>query len=121
MDTARQSSFASNQRVTLTHLMERDESLLTFVPKHQPHTSETLDQRKPAKHAEFRVIAQDEWQSVVRYPAAQMMDVMNTNIGGEPAHNARQIIVRATVKRSLVQAPDVITAQSLCLVIADRG
>jgi hypothetical protein len=89
--------------------MERDESLLTFVPKHQPHTSETLDQRKPAKHAEFRVIAQDEWQSVVRYPAAQMMDVMNTNIGGEPAHNARQIVIRATVKRSLVQAPDVIT------------
>jgi hypothetical protein len=60
--------------------MERDESLLTFVPKHQP--PETLDQRKPAKHAEFRVIAQDEWQSVISYAAAPMMDVMNTNIGG---------------------------------------
>jgi len=38
-----------------------------------------------------------------------MMDVMNANIGGKPAHDARQIIMRATVKRSLVQAPDAIT------------
>ena len=32
----------SNQAISLTRLAERDESLLTFVPKHQPHTSETL-------------------------------------------------------------------------------
>jgi hypothetical protein len=56
--------------MTLTQLMERDESLLTFVPKHEPHTPETLDQRKPTNDAEFRVIAQDDWQSVVGYPAA---------------------------------------------------
>src|SRR6185437_2819112 len=56
--------------------------------------------------AEFRVIARHKWQSVVRYPAAQMMDVMNTNIGGEPAQDARQIIIRATVERHLVQVPN---------------
>ena len=33
----------SNQRMTLTNLIERDETLLTFVPERQPHTAETLD------------------------------------------------------------------------------
>ena len=35
-----------------------------------------------------------------------MMDVMNANIGGKPAHDARQIEIRAAMKRRLVQAPD---------------
>jgi hypothetical protein len=34
-----------------------------------------------------------------------MMYVMNTNIGGEPAQDARQVIIRATVKRYFVQVP----------------
>ena len=38
-----------------------------------------------------------------------MMDVMNANIGGKPAHDARQIEIRAAMKRRLVQAPDAIT------------
>jgi hypothetical protein len=33
-DTTRQPPSPSNQDVTLTHLMERDESLLSFVPEH---------------------------------------------------------------------------------------
>ena len=53
MDSRRQPPSPSNQGVTLTHLMERDESLPTFVPKHQPHTPETLDQREPADDAEL--------------------------------------------------------------------
>jgi hypothetical protein len=32
----------SNQGITLTHLTERDESLLIFVPEHEPDTRETL-------------------------------------------------------------------------------
>jgi hypothetical protein len=36
-------SFALKLGITLAHLTERDESLLTFVPQHQPHAPETPD------------------------------------------------------------------------------
>ena len=39
----RQPHSPSNQGITLTNLIERDETLLTFVPEHQPHAAETLD------------------------------------------------------------------------------
>jgi hypothetical protein len=38
-----------------------------------------------------------------------MMYVMNTNIGGEPAQDARQVIIRATVKRYFVQVPKAVS------------
>src|SRR5580658_5665455 len=38
----RQPPSLSNQGITLTHLVERDESPLIFVPEHQPHAPETL-------------------------------------------------------------------------------
>ena len=91
--------------MTLTHLAEGDESLLAFVPQHQPHTPETLDQRKLADAAEFRVVAQHERQSVAGNTAAQMMDVVRADIGGEPSQDVRQVIVGAAVKRRLVQVP----------------
>ncbi len=85
----------------LMHLTERDEPLLTFVPQHESHTPETLKQRKPANAVKFRVVAQHERQSVTGDSAAQMMNVMNPNIGREPAQQAWQGVVRAAVKRRI--------------------
>jgi hypothetical protein len=34
-----------------------------------------------------------------------MMDMVNADIGSEPAHDNRQIIVRAAMQRCLMQAP----------------
>ena len=39
-----------------------------------------------------------------------MMDMMNTNIRGEPAQDTRQIITRTTVKRRFLQVPNAITS-----------
>src|ERR1700730_1504556 len=86
-------------------LAERDESLLTFVPQHQRPTPENLKYRKPADAAEIREIAQHEWQSVVGDTAAQMMDVVDADICGEPAQDTGQGIGRAATKRRHVQVP----------------
>ena len=48
-----------------------------------------------------RVVAQHLAQPVARDPAAQMMDVVDADIGGEPAQHARQVEVRAAVQRRL--------------------
>src|SRR6266545_8136055 len=88
-----------------THLAERDETLPAFVPQHQPHTAEALEQGEPAEAVEVRVVAQHERQPVIGNAAAQMMDVMNVDIGGEPAQEARQGIMRAAVQRHLLQVP----------------
>ena len=90
----------------LTHLTERDEPLLTFVPQHKADTPETLKQRKPANAVKLRVVAQHERQSVTGDSTAQMMDVMNPNIGREPTQQAWQGVVRAAVKRRVLQIPN---------------
>ena len=51
------------------------------------------------------MVAQHERQPVIGDTAAQMMNVVNADIGGEPAQEARQGIVRAAVKRNLLQVP----------------
>ena len=89
----------------LAHLAEGDETLLAFVPQHQSHAPEALKQGEPADALEVRVVAQHERQSVIGDAAAQMMDVVNSDIGAEPAQEARQGIMRAPVKRHLLQLP----------------
>ncbi len=44
-------------------------------------------------------------EPVIGNAAAQMMHVMDTDIGGEPAQHAGQHIIRAAVQRGLVQVP----------------
>jgi hypothetical protein len=95
-------SSPSSQGLLLPHLTERDESLLTFVPQHKPHAPQALGQGKPADAAELRIIAQDARQSVLGDTAAQMMDVVDADIGGEPAQDAWQLIVGAAAKRHRV-------------------
>jgi len=54
------------------------------------------------------VIAEHMRQPVEGNAAAQMMHVMNADIGREPAQHMRQVVMRRTVKRRLVEAPAVV-------------
>src|SRR5258708_35354848 len=81
------------------------EPLPTFVPQHQSHAPETLKQGQPADDVEVRMVAQHRRQAVKGEAAAQMMDVVNADIGSEPAQRARQGIMGAAVKRRLLQVP----------------
>ena len=44
----------------------------------------------------YSVIRWHLLQPVIRYAAIQMMDMMNTNVGCEPAQHKRQIVIGAT-------------------------
>jgi len=59
------------------HLAERYEPLPTFVPQHQSHAPETLQQGETADAGELRVVAQHQRQAVTGDSAAQMVDVVN--------------------------------------------
>src|SRR5258706_15287810 len=86
-------------------LAERDEPLPIFVPQHQSHAPETLKQGQPADAVEVRMVAQHQRQSVEGDAAAQMMDVVNADIGGETAQRAREGIIGGAAKRRLQQVP----------------
>ena len=73
----------------LTHIAERDEPSPTLVPKHQPDALEALNEGKPAGRSELRMIPQYARQAVVRDSAAQVMNMVHADIGGEPAQNTR--------------------------------
>lgn len=88
-----------------THIPEGDETLPVFVPQYEAHTPEALKQGQPADTVEVRVIAQHEREPVTRDSTVQMMNVMNANIGGEPAQQAWQRVVRAAVKGDLLPVP----------------
>src|ERR1700730_1130242 len=110
-------------------LTERDEPLPIFVPQHQSHAGETLKQSEPADPGESRVVAQHERQPIIGDAAAQVVDVVNADIGGEPAQRTRQGVMGTAVKRSLLQVPRSISApyRTLELVLdieqpdSDRG
>ncbi len=73
----------------LTHIAERDEPSPTLVPKHQPDALEALNEGEPAGRTELRMIPQYARQAIVWNSAAQVMNMVHGDIGGEPAQNAR--------------------------------
>ncbi len=73
----------------LTHIAERDEPSPTLVPKHQPDALEAPNEREPAGRTELGMIPQYPRQAVVRDSAAQVMNMVHADIGGEPAQNTR--------------------------------
>src|SRR5258708_4064754 len=91
--------------VTIAHFAERDQPLAAFVPKHEPHAAKAFAEREPANVAELRIVAEHARQAIIRNLAAQMMDVVDADIGGEPAQDFRQVIIRTAVKGCLMQVP----------------
>ena len=51
------------------------------------------------------MIAQHLRQPVIRDAAAEVMHVVNADIGGEPAQERGQIVMRTAVQRGFVQIP----------------
>ena len=88
--------------------------LALLVPQHQANAFDAVPQRQPADGAEFGMFAQHARQTVIRNPAAQMMHMMNADIGGEPAQDAGQHVIRAAVQRDLVQIPVLVVRPTRC-------
>ena len=56
-----------------------------FIPQDQPDAAEALHQREPAHRAQLGMIAQHVAQPIERNAAREMVHVVHTNIGREPA------------------------------------
>src|SRR6478609_2620428 len=76
-----------------------------LIPKGLAHTAKALEQCQPSDGRKLPVIPQHLWQSIIRNPAAQMVDVVDADIGGKPSQDARQVIVRAALQSGLMKAP----------------
>lgn len=90
------------------HFAKGYEAPATLVPKNHAYTPEALEQRKPPEGSKLRMTPQHLWQPVIRDSTAQMVDVVHPDIGGEPAQDARQIIVRTAVQCRLLGGPVVV-------------
>ena len=102
------------QRLLRSDFPERHQAALRLVPQHEPYTPKALQQRDAADVAQFGMVAQHARQPVIGNAAAQMVHVVNADIGGEPAQQRRQVVVRAAVQRGLVQAPVLVVGPTSC-------
>src|SRR5262245_21959903 len=91
-----------------SHVTERDQTPPALVPQHEAHATDALKQRQSAHALQYGIVAQCLRKPVVGNAAAQMMDVVNADVCGEPAQNRGQIIVRTSMERRLVESPLVV-------------
>src|SRR5688572_834709 len=84
---------------------EGDQPVADLVPEGELGRAEALEERQPSALAQFGEVAKDLTQPVERNLARQMMDVVDADIGGEPAQGPGQVIVRAAMEGAGVEVP----------------
>lgn len=102
---------------------------MRFVPQGEAHAAEAFPQGQPADVVEFRMVAQHAAQAIGRDAAIEVMHMVHADIGGEPAQQSRQIVMRAAVQGGVVEVPRLVVvpggAFELVLHVeqpdADRG
>jgi hypothetical protein len=72
---------------------KRNEPARRFIPKHEANASKALSQSEPADIRKIGVAAKHKRQSIKRNSAAEVVDVVHPDIGGEPAQYDRQVIM----------------------------
>ena len=80
------------------HLAKRNELMPALIPKNLAQTAKALEQRQPSDGRKLRVLPQHLWQPIIRNPAAQMVDMVYSDIGGKPTQDAWQVIMRTAVR-----------------------
>src|SRR6185437_1586986 len=86
-------------------LAKADEPAGCFVPKHEPNARNALSQRQSAGFGEIRTNAKHDRQSIKRDPAAEMVDMMDADVGSEPTQHDRKVVMRTAVNGSVTKAP----------------
>jgi len=72
---------------------KRNEAARCFIPKHAANAGKTLTERESAHIGEIGMLAKRERQAVKRNSAAEMVDVVEADVGSEPAQNARKVVM----------------------------
>src|SRR5215831_20749293 len=72
---------------------ERHQTVLCLVPQHKPYAPKALQERYVTDLAQFRVVAQHARQLVKGDTTAEMVHVVDANVGCEPAQQYRKIVM----------------------------
>ena len=84
---------------------ERYETLATLVPQDERYAAKALDECDASDLVQFRMVSHHFWQSIERDAAAQVVDVVQSDVGCQPMKHLGQIVVRTAVQRRLNVAP----------------
>ena len=76
-----------------------------FVPQYEPNASEALSQPKPSNLEKLGKTFQAGLQTIIRNLAAQMMQVMNTDISRKPVQDRGQDVKRASKQSAIPEIP----------------
>src|SRR6185312_10221477 len=74
-------------------LTERHQAALRLVPQHKPYAPKAFQERDVTELAQFRVVAQHARQPVKGNTTAEMVHVVNPDVGCEPAQQYRKIVM----------------------------
>lgn len=77
----------------LANVAKRNQTSLYVIPQHKSYAAKTFAQRQATNLAQLRMVSEHVRKPVIWNSAAQMVDVMNTDIGREPAQKHRQIVM----------------------------
>src|ERR1700683_4096619 len=86
-------------------MAEAHESLPLLIPESVGQGSEARHQRDRLYSLEVRVCPMTVFQMVIRNARTQVMDVMKSNITGEPLQYFGELIVGATTQRRVGVVP----------------
>ena len=75
---------SGSQRFLVAQVPESDQAIAFLVPKAQPRKAQAVSQRHPYHVLKLWVRLHALLQPVVRDPAAQVMDVVDPDVRGEP-------------------------------------
>src|SRR5688572_18920901 len=79
--------------VNAAHLGKRDEPLLQFIPQYKADASQALDQCQATHVLQLGEIAHNLGQTVKWNPARKVVNVVDADIGREPAQDPREVVV----------------------------
>jgi hypothetical protein len=86
-------SIPSDGRDSISQFAKANKPASCFIPKHEAHARKTLTKGKATNIGKIGVMAKRDWQPIKRNSAAEMVDVMQADIGSEPAQDHRKIVV----------------------------
>ena len=86
-------------------LAEAHQALGVLVPERQAEALQAVPQRQAVGRTQLRMVAQHRAEPVARDARREMVDVMDADVGGEPAQHRRQVEMRAALHRTGLEAP----------------
>jgi hypothetical protein len=87
------SAYRRSKSEASSQFAKRNKPACSFIPKHEANASKALTHSGPADLRKIGVAAKHKRQSIKRDSAAEVVDMVHPDIGGEPAQYDRQVIM----------------------------